>query len=36
MQSQLRADGRRLLMDLSGGDPEAAKAVVALFGAEEA
>jgi hypothetical protein len=36
MQSQLRADGQRLLMDLTGGDPEAAQAVVALFGSEEA
>ena len=34
MQSQLRPDGQRLLMDLTGNDPEAAKAVVALFGAE--
>jgi hypothetical protein len=36
MQSQLRADGQRLLMDLTGDDPEAAQAVVALFGPEEA
>jgi hypothetical protein len=36
MQSQLRADGQRLLMELTGDDPEAAKAVVALFGPQKA
>ena len=36
MQSQLRPDGQRLLMDLTGNDPEAAKAVVALFGPPKA
>jgi hypothetical protein len=36
IRTRLRADGQRLLMDLTGGDPEAAKAVVALFGSEEA
>ena len=32
MQSHLRPDGQRLLLDLTGNDPEAARAVVALFG----
>jgi hypothetical protein len=36
MHSQLRAEGERLLMDLTGDDPEATKAVVVLFGAQEA
>jgi hypothetical protein len=36
MQSELRDDGQRLLMDLTAEGREAAKAVVALFGVQEA
>jgi hypothetical protein len=35
MHSQLQADDQRLVIDLTGGDPEAVKAVATLFGAGE-
>jgi hypothetical protein len=35
MHSELRDDGRSLLMDLTGNSPQAADAVILLFGAQE-